>query len=187
MMVLPGSLDDLVARAGKRPIYCTAPGGVRRALMAIAIESFRLEFPDAAFINALTLYRHSDDRRSRWPRERERYGAAIVVTRADSSAENSELFDKPSGEHALDAWVALEIDDFAHFGRPVAWHAIEFPASYWFSRFVVEPFEWIATSRWARVLPAADGELFSPKIGSPFATNTDALETLSRSLAQTAG
>src|SRR5690349_6250952 len=110
MIVLPGSLGDLVARSDGRPIYCTAPGKVRRALVAVAIEGFHREFPEVEFVSALTLYRHSDDRRRRWPHERERYGAAVVVTRADTPAESAESFDGLGGEHAIDAWVASEID-----------------------------------------------------------------------------
>lgn len=83
-IALPGNLRDLVARAAGRPIYCTAPGGVRRKLMALAIETFRREVPEAEFVDVLTCYGNRDDHRRRWPRESARYGAVIVITSAEN-------------------------------------------------------------------------------------------------------
>src|SRR5215469_10957811 len=80
---LPGSLADLVARAQGRPIYCTPSLGVRRALMNVVVGSLRLGFPDAEFVDALALYRTDNDWNRRWASERERCGAAIIVTRAE--------------------------------------------------------------------------------------------------------
>src|SRR4051812_27959571 len=98
--VLPGSLGDLIIRAEGRPIYCTAPSGVRRKLIALAINTFRRESPGAEFIDALIL-----DRRRRW-RERDSYGAAIVITRAANPEVTADPFDGIAGEHALNGWVA---------------------------------------------------------------------------------
>jgi hypothetical protein len=165
MAPLPGSLGDLVTRAEGRPIYCAASGDVRRALMDAAINGFRCEHPEAEFVNALTHYRHADDRRLRWPRERARYGAAIVVTRAENTVAGADPFAGLSGEHVINVWVALAISDLRRLKRPIAWHAVVFPAAYWQPRFAVEPFEWLQTSRWARLLPATDPEIFCPAIG----------------------
>jgi hypothetical protein len=164
MTVLPGSLRDFVMRAKGRPIYCTAPGAVRRALMALAIETFRREVPEAEFVNALTFYRNRHDRHRRWPQESASYGAAIVVTRAEAEVPSTDAFDNVPGEHSIDERVSSEIDFFVARGRPIAWLPVDFPEMFWVSRFAVTPREWISTSQCARILPAADAELFHPNI-----------------------
>jgi hypothetical protein len=166
MIALPGSLGDLVARAERRPIYCAASPAAHRALLGLVIESFRRDAPDGEFVNSRTLYRHADDRRRRWPRERERYSAAIIVTRAEDLPEGADRFAGLAGEHVISIWNALEIEDLAHLGRPIAWHAVVFPAAYWLSRFAIEPFIWVGTSRYAQLVSAADADAFRPVIGS---------------------
>lgn len=172
MTALRGSLGDLVARADGRPIYCTAPGNVRRGLIAAAIDTFGREFPDAEFINALTFYRNGDERRRRWPHDRDHYGAAIVVTRGDTRADGADPFGGLAGEHAISIWVALEIWELVRLRRPVAWHATEFPAAYWLSRFCVDQFDWMRASRWAQLLPAPNANAFEPAIRSSILTGT---------------
>src|SRR5205085_1429368 len=120
-IVLPGSLSDLVIQAEGRPIYCTASSGVRRKLIALAIDTFRREFPGTEFIDALIL-----DRRRRWRPERDNYGAAIIITRAANSYASADLIDGITGEHALNELVFSEIERFANTGRPLAWQAVEF-------------------------------------------------------------
>lgn len=183
-IALPGNLRDLVARAAGRPIYCTAPGGVRRKLMALAIETFRREVPEAEFVDVLTCYGNRDDHRRRWPRESARYGAVIVITSAENRDDPYAAFDALAGEHAINARVASEIDVFACRGRPIAWQAIEFPEMFWFARFAIEPCEWVSTSRWARILPAADAELFHPTIQPVFGEGSGEFATLFRAMAQ---
>ena len=80
---LGGSLGDLVTRAQGRPIYCTPTLAVRRALMNVIVGSLRRDFPGAVFVDALTIYRDHIDWDRRWYSEQERYGAGIVVTRAE--------------------------------------------------------------------------------------------------------
>jgi hypothetical protein len=173
MTALSGGLGDLVARAEGRPIYCTASPGVRRALVAVVVDSFHREFPHAVFVNALAHYRHADDRRRRWPRERDDYGAAIVVTRAENRPEGADPFAGLVGEHVINVWTTLEIEYLAGLGRPVAWHAVVFPAAYWLSRFAIEPFPVMRTSRWAQLLPSTEAEAFHPTIGpSPLIVRT---------------
>ena len=165
MTALPGSLGDLVARVEGRPIYCTAPLAVHPALIGAVVGSFRHEFPLAEFITARGLYRDADDWRRRWPRERERYGAGIVVTRGEGHPENADPFARLVGEHVVGIYLGLEIEYLVRLGRPVGWHAVVFPASYWLARFAVEPLPEIQTSRFARLLPAPDAEPFRPIIG----------------------
>jgi hypothetical protein len=180
-IALPGSLGDLVIRADGRPIYCTAPSGVRRKLMALAVDTFRREFPGAEFTDALIL-----DRRRRWERKPDSYGAAIVITRAANRDASADPFDGIAGEHTLNEWAASEIEHFADTGRPVAWQAIEVPATYWFSRFAIEPFEWISTARYARIFPDGDAEPFRPNITSIFGDVAGDFADLFRELAQQA-
>jgi hypothetical protein len=162
---LPGSPGDLVARAEGRAIYCTAPPAIHPALIAAVVGSFRREFPSAEFVASRDLYRNADDRRNRWPRERERYGAGIVVTRGEGHPEHADPFAGLAGEHVVGIRLMLEIEDLDRLGRPVGWHAVVFPASYWLARFAVEPFAAIQTSRYARLLSAPDAEPFRPIIG----------------------
>jgi hypothetical protein len=89
---LPGSLGDLVTQAQGRPIYCTPSLAVRRALMNVIVGSFHRDFPAAVFLDALTIYRNHDDWSRRWYSEHERYGAGIVVTRAEDLPESTDPF-----------------------------------------------------------------------------------------------
>src|SRR5438270_3670955 len=134
-IVLPGSLSDLVIQAAGRPIYCTAPSRVRRKLIALVIDTFRREFPGAEFIDAQNFGRR---RRGAEP---DKYGAAIIITRA-TNLDATDPIDGITAEHALNELVFTEIQHFANTGRPLAWQAIEFPSGYWLSRFAIEPFEW---------------------------------------------
>jgi hypothetical protein len=161
----PGSFGDLVTRA-EGPIYCMAPGVFHPKLMAAVVASFRREFPLVEFVNARGLYRHTDDRRHRWQVELERHGAGIVVTRGEGCPKYADPFAGLTGEHVVGINLGLEIEHLVRLGRPVGWHAVVFPASYWLARFVVEPFPEIQTSRYARLLPLADAEPFGPVVGS---------------------
>jgi hypothetical protein len=163
-----GSLADLVSRAQDKPIYCTASFAVRRALMTLVLGSLHREFPAAAFIDALTIYRNSNDWRRRWSSEHERYGAGIVVTRAEALVDGTDPFGGLAGEHVIGSRVAVEVETLVRHGRPVAWHAVVFPASYWLSRFAIQPFNCISRSRYAGVAPALTAEPFHPLIGPPF-------------------
>jgi hypothetical protein len=183
MMVLPGSLADLVARAGGRPIYCTASPGTRRALVGMVTASFQRDLPDVKLVNALTHYRHADDRRHRWPRERDRYGAAIIVTRPEVRP-NGDPFAGLTGEHVIGLGAFSEIEGLAYLGRPIGWHAVVFPAAYWLPRFAIEPFAQISTGRCAQLLPDESTEPFQPNIGSLFGSGD--LETLLRDLERAA-
>jgi hypothetical protein len=52
--------------------------------------------------------------------------------------------------------------------HPVAWHAVVFLASYWLTRFVVEPFNPLSRFRYASLWPADFADIFQPVIGSLF-------------------
>jgi N6-adenosine-specific RNA methylase IME4 len=163
---LPGSLGDLVARAEGRPIYCTAPMLVHRSLITSIVSSFRQEFPSAIFVNARTGDRRENDRLRHWRTECEQYGAGIVVTRGEGRPETADLVTNLAGEHVVSISVGLEINELVRLGRPVGWHPVAFPATYWLARFSVAPLFEIMPSRYARLLPAPGAEPFQPIIGS---------------------
>ena len=165
---LRGSLGDLVTRAQGRPIYCTPSFAVRRALMNVIVGSLRREFPAAVFVHALTIYRNHNDWSRRWYSEHERYGAGILVTRAEDLPEGTDPLAGLAGEHVIGSRVGIEIKTLVRHGRPVAWHPIVFPANYWLSRFAIQPFNCISTSHYAGLLPAHTAEPFHPVIGPDF-------------------
>jgi hypothetical protein len=135
--------------------------------MNVIVGSLRRDFPVAAFVDALTIYRNQDDWRRRWHSEHERYGAGIFVTRAESLAAGTDPFAGLAGEHLIGSRLFTEIKTLVRQGRPVAWHAVVFPANYWLSRFAVQPSNWISTSRCAGLLPDRAAEPFHPAIGPP--------------------
>jgi hypothetical protein len=163
-----GSLVDLISRAQGRPIYCTASFAVRRALMNVVLGSLSRDFPSAAYIDALTIYRNYNDWSRRWSSEHERYGAGIVVTRGEALPDTTDPFGGLAGEHVIGSRVAVEIETLVRHGRPVAWHAVVFPATYWLSRFAIQPFVRISRSRYASVSPVLTAEHFHPLIGPSF-------------------
>ena len=162
---LPGSLADLVARAQGRPIYCTPSFAVRRALMNVVVSSLRLGSPDAEFVDALALYRNYNDWHRRWTSELERCGAAIIVTRAEDLPQGTDPFAGVAGQHMINLRLGREIEDLVRRGVPAAWQAVVFPASYWVSRFVLEPSSRMSAFRYAELLPAGAAEMFHPLIG----------------------
>jgi hypothetical protein len=163
VITLPGSLADLVDRAGPRPISCIAPNALHPVLINAVVSSFRRDFPCAEFVTTNSLYRDRADWSHYWPREAEQYGAAIIVTRGEDRPERVDPFTGLSGEHVIGIRTELEIKDLVRLGRPVGWHAVVFPATYWFAGFTVEPFtQEIQSFRYARLVPAADAEPFHP-------------------------
>jgi hypothetical protein len=161
----PGSLGDLVARALGRPIYCAPTLAVRRALMNAVVNSLRRDGSGAEFVDALGLHRNHRDWDRHWPAERERYGAAIIVTRAEDLPQDTDPFARVAGQHRIGHRLGIEIQNLVRHGRPVAWHAVVFPASYWLSRFAIEPLNQISSSRYAGLSPADAAEHFRPVIG----------------------
>jgi hypothetical protein len=139
---------------------------MRRELTGAIINSFRRQFPAAAFINARRRYRSRDAWSQLWPRERHRYGAAIFLTHADNSPRSAEPFVDLAGEHAISVWAALDIHHLIRSDCPIAWYAVEFPAAYWFAQFAVVPFIGMATSRYAHLEPFDQAAPFRPIIRS---------------------
>jgi hypothetical protein len=136
--------------------------------MNVVLGSLRRDFPAAVFVDALTIYRNHNDWSRRWSSEHERYGAGIVVTRAESLPQGTDPFAGLAGEHVVGSRVTIEIETLVWQGCPVAWHAVVFPANYWISRFAIEPFSRISAIRYARAVPSSDVEAFDPIVISPF-------------------
>jgi hypothetical protein len=136
--------------------------------MNVVVGSLRLSFPDAEFVDALTLYRNHNDWTNRWTSESEPCGAAIIVTRAEDLPQGTDPFAGVAGQHMINLRVGCEIEDFVRRGLPVAWQAVVFPASYWISRFVLEPVSPASAFRYAELLLPADAAeigIFHPLIG----------------------
>jgi hypothetical protein len=136
--------------------------------MNVIVGSLRRDFPAAVFVDALTIYRNYNDWSGRWSSEHERYGAAIVVTRAEDLPDGTDAFAGLAGQHDIGSRVDNEIQTLVRKGRPVAWHAVVFPATYWLSRFAIQPSDCISTSHCASLLPARTAEPFHPVIGPSF-------------------
>jgi hypothetical protein len=110
----------------------------------------------------------SHDWSRRWYSEHERYGAGILVTRAEDLPEGTDPFAGLAGEHVIGSRVGIEIKTFVRQGCPVAWQAVVFPANYWLSRFAIQPFNCISTSHYAGLSAAHTVEPFHPVIGPDF-------------------
>jgi hypothetical protein len=136
--------------------------------MNVVVGSLRLGFPNAEFVDALTLYRNYDEWNCRWASECQRCGAAIIVTRAEDLAAGTDPFAGVAGQHVINLRLGREIEDFVRRGLPAAWQAVVFPASYWLSRFVLEPLDRVSAFRYAELLlpvDTAEIDIFHPLIG----------------------
>ena len=168
--LLPGSIADLARRAAGRPIYCTAGQfNFHPELIRCNLAWLHSQAPTAKFIAARGLYTDLDEWRARWPEERTRYGAAVVMTVGENVPEPDDpLATRFGGRHEIGAAVTTEITNLVTMRRPVAWLAFIWPKTFWFSRFAVEGFEPTSAERMAGLFPAADGETFAPTIEIPF-------------------
>jgi hypothetical protein len=162
MSALPGGLGDLVARAAGQPIYCTSSSLVRRQLAGPIVSSFQKWYPRAEFINAREIYRGQHEWLPRWSADCSSYGAAILLTFGEDCPGEIDPFAELAEEHAIGMFAGEEAGYFVAAGRPVAWYAVEFPNTYWFARFAIQPFELMSSARFARLVPDADAKIFAP-------------------------
>jgi hypothetical protein len=167
-------VDELVDRAAGSPIYlATNTIDFNRAYSAAPLASLRASYPSTNFVWSRGLYKDSDDWRRRWPNERGKYAAAIVLTFAPWGG------DPYSGlihEHTIGSGTLCEIESLSWLGRPILWQANEFPAVLDISRFLVEPLPEMRRVRMARLVPDPHGKPFCPEIFSWFAVSTAARE-----------
>src|SRR5690349_13130315 len=81
-------LEGIARRAEGRPIYLAcAPSVAPRTSDDIA-EALRRKRPGITVVNSRGLYGSKAAWRARWPMERDRYGAVIVLTVAEPLAED---------------------------------------------------------------------------------------------------
>ena len=78
--------------------------------MNVIVRSLRRDFPAAVFVDALTIYRDHNDWSRRWSSEHERYGAAILVTRAEALPDGTDAFAGLAGQHVIGSRVDIEIE-----------------------------------------------------------------------------
>ena len=112
------------------------------------------------FVHARALWADVRDWDRRWPAERARFGAMLLITVKEEPVP-AESGCKAT-EHVIGSVVATEIEAFLRMNRPVGWLAVE-PGRFRFrSRFAVEGFRRIDLVRFAGVWPAVDAEPFCP-------------------------
>jgi hypothetical protein len=165
---LPGTVADLAARAGVAPIYISgafdlAPptmSAIRRWLTRQAPGNDAGSENGTKFVHARTLWASVHDWDHRWPAERARFGAMLLIT-VKEDAIPSET-GGCAAEHVIGSVVATEIEAFLRMKRPVGWLAVELGRFRFQSRFAVEGFRRIDLVRFASVSPAVDAEPFRP-------------------------
>jgi hypothetical protein len=91
----------------------------------------------------------------RWPVERTRFGAMLLITVKEDPV-------RGEAEHIIGSIVATEIEAFLRMNRSVGWLAVELDHFRFRSRFAVEGFRRIDLVRFAGVWPAVNAELFRP-------------------------
>ena len=155
-------VSEFIRLTGKGPVYVTSSTGASdNRFSRMAIGALRQSVPGIVFVSNRARYHSRDDWRRRWPAERERFGAGIVLTFADW---NGDWYGGPTGEHVISAWAYCEILDLRRLKRPVLWYANEHPALWYFDRFTVESLPAMTSSRMARLIPNRDAEPFNPAI-----------------------
>ena len=166
-------LDEIARRTEGRPIYLARAPSVTPWLTDEMADLLRRKQPGITIVNGCGLYGSKDAWSARWPRERDRYGGMIVLTIAEPLAK-----DEPptgagiTGGHILGDYGMQELTDLLELGRPAAWLACFGGQRRLVSRFSVQPPEWFATGRCARLFRSADAEPFFPVIGKLFGFDT---------------
>jgi hypothetical protein len=165
---LPGTVADLAARAGEAPIYISgafdlappAMSAIRRWLTRQAPGSVTGSGARTKFIHARALWADVRDWDHRWPAERARFGAMLLITVKEQPIPSET--DGGAAEHVIGSVVATEIEAFLRMNRPVGWLAVELGCFRFRSRFAVEGFRQIDLVRFASVWPALDADPFRP-------------------------
>jgi hypothetical protein len=165
---LPGTVADLAARADRMPVYMSGAFDLAPSAISAIQGWLARQAPGGApgsgsgtrFVHARDLWADVPDWDRRWPSERGRFGAMLLITvkeepvPADTRGEGA--------EHVIGSVVATEIEAFLRMNRPVGWLAVE-PGHFRFrSRFAVEGFRRIDLVRFAGVWPSVDAEPFCP-------------------------
>ena len=170
---LPGSVADLAARASGMPVYMSgafdlAPSAVSaiRDWVACQVRSSAAgprpspRRSATKFVHARALWADVLDWDRRWPAERTRFGAMLLVTVKEDPVPGEA--GGGAADHVIGSVVATEIEAFLRMNRPVGWLAVELDHFRFRSRFAVEGFRRIDLVRFAGVWPVVDAEPFRP-------------------------
>jgi len=170
---LPGTVADLAARAGEAPIYMSGAFDLAPLAMSAIRDWLACQVPGSAagprpapgrsatrFVHARALWADVRDWDRRWPAERTRFGAMLLITVKEEPVPGET--GGGTAEHVIGSVVATEIEAFLRMNRPVGWLAVERSRFRFRSRFAVEGFRRIDLVRFAGVWPAVDAEPFRP-------------------------
>jgi hypothetical protein len=165
---LPGTVADLAARADGMPVYMSGAFDLAPSAISAIRGWLARQAPGDApgsgsgtrFVHARDLWADVRDWDRRWPAERARFGAMLLITVKEEPVPGETGGE--GAEHVIGSVVATEIEAFLRMNRPVGWLAIE-PGRFRFrSRFAIEGFRRIDLVRFAAVWPAVDAEPFRP-------------------------
>jgi hypothetical protein len=112
------------------------------------------------FVHARALWADVRDWDRRWPAERARFGAMLLITVKEEPVPGET--GGGAAEHIIGSVVATEIAAFLRMHRPVGWLAVELGRFRFRPRFAIEGFRRIDLVRFAGVWPAVDAEPFCP-------------------------
>jgi hypothetical protein len=159
-------LDELHRRAEGRPIYLACAPSVAPWVSDEITNLLCRKRPGITIVNGCGLYGSNAAWRTRWAKERDRYGGMIVLSVAELLADGEpETGGGIKGAHILGEYGVEELTDLLKLGRPVAWLACFGGHRRLVSRFSVEPPTWSAMNHWARLFRSADAQPFVPVIG----------------------
>jgi hypothetical protein len=111
-------------------------------------------------VHARALWADVRDWDRRWPVERTRFGAMLLITVKENLVRGEA--GGWAAEHVIGSVVATEVEAFLRMNRPVGWLAVELDHFRFRSRFAVEGFRRIDLVRFAGVWPVVDAEPFRP-------------------------
>ena len=169
----PGTVADLATRAAGMPVYMSGAFDLAPSAMSAIRDWLARQVSGSApgprpspgrsgtrFVHARALWADVRDWDNRWPAERARFGAMLLITVKEEPMPSES--GGGAAEHVIGSVVATEIEAFLRMNRPVGWLALE-PGRFRFrSRFAVEGFRRIDLVRFAGVWPAVDAEPFRP-------------------------
>jgi len=165
---LPGTIADLAAHARAMPVYMSGAFDLAPSAMSAIRRWLACPVPGSApgsgsgtrFVHARALWADVRDWDRRWPAERARFGAMLLITVKEEPVPGET--GGGTAEHVIGSVVATEIEAFLRMNRPVGWLAVERSRFRFRSRFAVEGFRRIDLVRFAGVWPAVDAEPFRP-------------------------
>jgi len=150
------------------PVYMSGAFDLAPSAMSAIHDWLALQVPGSTlgsvfgtgFVHARALWADVPDWDGRWPTERARFGAMLLITVKEELVPGETC--GGAADHVIGSVVATEIEAFLRMNRPVGWLAVELGRLRFRSRFAVEGFRRIDLVRFAGVWPAVDAEPFCP-------------------------